>query len=222
MNTLAVSDMEHIRNMVEIGDANINEGLKTFDRLGHGFYGTVYGYKDYAIKYFRYGRDSDSKDVLMLKRLQHLKCVPRLHEVIGTKAIVTSRIRGYTINRYMQYAETKRIDNFVSPVFNIEYQKALQDIMRAGIKPVDLHNENVMIEESTGLPVIVDLGEFRNESYSEWAIENLNFLGRQETYDEIILPMSKYINDTYIEEAEQYKEMLMERIDLMGGIANIY
>jgi len=222
MNTVAISDMEHIRNMVEIGDANINEGLKTFDRLGHGFYGTVYGYKDYAIKYFRYGMDSFSKDIEMLVRLQHIKHVPRLYEVIDNKAIVISRVRGYTIHKYMANVESKRIDNFVSPRFNIEYKKALQDIMRAGIHPADLHNENVMIEEATGLPVIVDLGEFRDESFSKSSIENLDYIGHRDTYDEVIVPMEKYINDTYIQEAKQYKEMLMERIDLMGGIANIY
>ncbi|AGI11789.1 kinase [Bacillus phage vB_BanS-Tsamsa] len=222
MNTIAINDMEHIRNMVEIGDNAYGQGLKTFDRLGHGFYGTVYGYKDYAIKYFRYGMDSFSKDIEMLVRLQHIKHVPRLYEVIDNKAIVMSRVRGYTINRYMQHVESKRIDNFVSPRFNIEYRKALQDIMRAGIHPADLHNENVMIEESTGLPVIVDLGEFRDESFSELSIENLNYIGHTDTYDEVIVPMEKYINDTYIQEANQYKEMLMERIDLMGGIANIY
>lgn len=222
MNTVAINDMEHIRNMVEIGDKMMGKGLNTFKRLGHGFYGTVYGYKDYAIKYFRYGIDSDSKDISMLKRLQHLKCVPKLYEVIGDKAIVTSRVRGYTIHRYMQYVESKRIDNFVSPRFNIEYKKALQDIMRAGIKPADLHNENIMIEESTGLPVIVDLGEFRDENFSESSIEKINYIGNMETYNDVIEPMEKYINDTYIQEAKQYKEMLMERIDLMGGIANIY
>ncbi|UGO50865.1 kinase [Bacillus phage vB_BanS_Nate] len=216
-----LDDMEHIVKMVKIGDRMLGQGLKQFERLGHGFFGTVYGYKGYAIKYYAHGKSKDSNDIAMLGRLQHLKCVPRLYGAIGDKAIIISRVNGYTVQDYMRHVDNRRIPNIVSRAFNREYEKALQEIMRAGIQPTDLHSENVMIDKVTGLPVIVDCGEFYTTTHSETSIQNLSSATYRNTYDEVIRPMEKYINDTYKQEAKEYKAMLLERVEAMGGLANM-
>lgn len=223
-------DMEYICD--RLNDAfNGRDKLNDWEELGSGVAGTVLGYKGYAIKTFPHGY-SRSHDVAVLGSLQHLKHVPRLFGVYyhnkEIKAIIMSRVYGYTVSSYRYKVRCKEIDNFVSTRFNDVLKETIKDIMRSGFIPDDLHSGNVMIDKETGLPVIVDFGDFDKKTYLPEVLDRLDFSKHFDTYqsyDDVIRPMQIMIDEKYESEAQgyldRYKEMMLGQIDSIGSIAEI-
>lgn len=226
-----LDDMETICKFVDGGRLEL-EKLK---RLGSGASAVVYEYKDYAIKYFYGGIDSYYRDIPNLLRLQHLDCIPRLYCKIKDMdsgkdiAIVMSKVDGYTVSQYNRLLREGEIDNFINPRFNEIYRETVINIMKAGLRPIDLHDGNVMIDKNTGLPVIIDLGLFRKHDYKELvdldAIDFQDFRDTVETNCWVCIPMEKCISKLYEDEANsianEYKELMMGQIEAMGGMADI-
>jgi len=159
-------DLEYLVKLIDKG-LRAEDGLKTLDYLGEGSYGTVYGYKDYAIKFIRredMGYDAygcgESNDADVLKALQHIDCIPKIYAVVDSKALIMQRVRGLTVKQFKNKMKEYGYPNFINPRFNHAFKEALKDIVLAGYQPCDLHAKNVMIDEATGMPMIVDVGLF--------------------------------------------------------------
>ena len=170
---LPLSDLLFMIDFVNEGGC-YSKKAKGLEALGSGAFGTVLGYKNYAIKYLRNGsscyessnffEEEDSvSDVYFLKRLQSVKAIPRLYAVIDDIAIVIERIHGETVHDYMENPKRRFFEpehNYISPNFNEEFEESLKDILHLGFYPHDLHSQNVMVCRNTGLPKIVDVGLF--------------------------------------------------------------
>ncbi|UUV46125.1 serine/threonine protein kinase [Bacillus phage vB_BanS-Thrax1] len=213
-----------------------NYGLSKLQMLGTGAFGRVFAYKDYAIKHLRKGRslkDEGMNDVSVLKGLQHLDCVPTLYAVIGDTAIITSKVDGMTVEKFMQevdYGDTGDEDmNFINPAFEELFVEAMQKCFLSGYEPRDLHQANVMIERGTGRPIIVDFGKFRTVTRSY--IETLK--DENGNIDVTRNPQTKYwkadMNDNvsiYVSakrnrERLNMKQEKMEQIDAIHNPAEI-
>lgn len=221
VNSILDTDLEFMANLIQKGRYS-PEGLNQLEKLGNGGFGHVYAYKNFAIKFFTSGIEgTDNHDIKVLKDLQHLDCVPRLYAIVDNRAMIVSRVEGTTIGRYMMDVEDNHIPNYVNPEFNIYYREALCDIVRAGYRPEDLHEYNVMIDSNTGLPVIVDVGLFRplREPLGSNEVDLDDFSSTRDAIDWVAYPMEKYISALYEDEA---KDFLKERMDFMKEyISNI-
>jgi tRNA A-37 threonylcarbamoyl transferase component Bud32 len=128
-----------------------------FERIGSGSYGTVYGYKGFAIKYIHDPSDYGNNDVQALKDLSHLDCIPTLYAVVDNRLIITDKIIGENVKSYVH-----KDDNSLN--IGEEILDHLNDILSSilfnGYSPQDVHWNNVMIETSTKTLKIVDLGFF--------------------------------------------------------------
>jgi len=153
-------ELEYLVSLMENGSESMDEDLK---ELGRGQYGTVYGYKDYAIKYSRrhvhWHDGGEPEDAQTLKELQHLDFVPRLYATYGSDFMIVSRVRGTTVDEFINERRRGR-SVFINPRFNQAFKQMLRDIVIAGFEPNDMHSKNVMIDSKTGMPVLVDVGFF--------------------------------------------------------------
>lgn len=246
VNPLPLHDLLH---MVDI----INKGIhsreaKELDNLGAGHFGTVMGYKDYAIKYIRDGDDyyddyggesnlpkDELKDAVILKDLQSIKYIPRLYAVVDKTAIIIERVHGVTVEQYKNIMGNDRDiwankDNFVNIDFLNVYKEALKDILHLGYKPADLHGENIMVCKKSGMPVIIDVGLFKRMKndeklkYSDKSKIKLQNIGS--TYNALchMTSMRKYIeekqNPTPIESGVTINFKALEDVLINGAINN--
>lgn len=152
-------DLDYLIHLMKQGEEAMKEDLK---QIGRGQYGTVFGYKEYAIKFARrqrYSELEESEDAGVLKHLQHLDFIPRLYATYGTEYMIVSRVRGTTVEKFLD-ARMSGGSPYINPKFNNAFREMLKDIVQAGWIPHDLHSKNVMIDAKTGMPMIVDVGFF--------------------------------------------------------------
>lgn len=169
INNISVEDLSYI---YEVYKYNKWDDLEI---LGKGASGKVYGYRDYAIKLLKNNEYfSRHKDIEIFEFLQgKVSCIPTLYAIISDTVMIMERIRGVTVYQYIYQNERdmKKVNQFVRPDFNDMYRQGLDEIVKAGYAPKDLHEENVMIDY-TGKPVIVDVGLFKKLDEDE--IHNYN------------------------------------------------
>lgn len=140
-----------------------------FERIGSGTYGTVYGYKNYAIKFIENERDKQNKDIEVLKEISYLHCIPTLYAVIDNKIIIVERIEGQTVTQYIaNYENPYNIDERIID----ELDEALKTVVKAGYNPRDLHKKNVMITPDAEIKLVdvgwfVELEEYEKEYLTE-------------------------------------------------------
>lgn len=151
-NSISADDLSHIYQLYKEGR------WEELELLGSGAVSRVFGYKDYAIKV---AKKKELWDIPILKSLQGMPCIPILYATIDKKVIIMERVRGVTVYDYIYQNERgmKKVDQFIHPDFNEIYKEGLTDIIKAGYSPKDLHEANVMINQ-TGRPVIIDVGSF--------------------------------------------------------------
>ncbi|AZU98975.1 hypothetical protein pW2_147 [Bacillus phage pW2] len=223
-------DFEYMCRRLELA-FNGRDGLSDWDDLGSGINGVVVGYKDYAIKLFNHGYHR-SRDISVLGSLQHLQHVPRLfgvfHQHKEVKAIIMSRVHGYTVSSYRYKVRCREIDNFISTRFNDVFKETVKEIMKSGFAPEDLHSGNVMIDKNTGYPVIIDVGDFVEKAYLPDVLDRLDFKRHFDTYltyEDVIQPMQIMIDEKLEAEAkgyvDRYKELMLGQLEFMGGNAGI-
>lgn len=182
INEIPQQDLDYMMNLIEKGKRALDKEL---ERLGRGAYGTVYGYKDYAIKILNgyeegfNSCDAETNDGDILEGLQSVKYVPKLYAKIENRAIIVSRVRGLTVSEYVKAMRNGKCENFINPSFNTAFEEALKDVVMLGYKPYDLHDCNVMIDYDNGLPIIVDVGLF-----SRWdkSFKDRNSIDLRDTY----------------------------------------
>lgn len=158
-------DLEYLVTLMENGSEKLDEDLK---ELGRGQYGTVYGYKDYAIKYSRkhvnwHKEHDEPEDAVILKELQEFNFIPRLYATYGSDFMIVSRVRGMTVNDFVNKRMQGR-NLYINPRFNEVFKQALRQIALAGFDPNDMHSKNVMVDAKTGMPMLVDVGFFEKLS----------------------------------------------------------
>src|SRR6185312_6553113 len=153
-----------------------NEGsLHKLKRIGRGSYGSVYGYKDFAIKEFHDSSDELNRDIDVLKSLKHLDCIPTLYAVIDNSVVIMERVYGKTIRQYCHNGEDNNNEYGIDESFIEKWENALLEVVKAGYSPDDLHESNVMIDERTIEPKLVDVGWFfkHNSNYDNFDIHKM-------------------------------------------------
>ncbi|QOV08458.1 serine/threonine protein kinase [Bacillus phage Kirov] len=152
-------DLEYLIHLMKQGEEVMKEDLR---EIGRGQFGTVFGYKEYAIKFARrqrYSWSKESEDAEILKHLQHLDFIPRLYATYGTEFMIVSRVRGTTVEKFLD-ARMSGGTPYINPRFNDAFKEMLKDIVQSGFIPHDMHSKNVMIDAKTGMPMLVDVGYF--------------------------------------------------------------
>ena len=173
VNNISISDLCTI----------INESFmefRNFEKLGHGSYGDVFGYNDYAVKRFKNYLNEDNLseclDAEILIELDEVKSVPKLYAVVYDEILIMERVYGYTVGDYCEdYNNEVNNPIGIDEEFIDKFKNALLDIVKAGYTPKDLHEYNVMIDSRNKEPKIVDVGLFRrhNQRYDNSDIHSL-------------------------------------------------
>lgn len=156
-------DFNHMTEMIR------RDNLAIFDRLGSGSYSSVYGYKGYAIKQLQEDYtfdDGENNDVEILKNLSHLDCLPKLYAVIDDNVMIVERIRGLTVGAITDKGVKNDSIN-LDERFKEKFDLSLKQIIESGYSPRDLHENNVMIEEITNNPKIIDVGWFKKHHWKD-------------------------------------------------------
>lgn len=194
-----------------------------FDSLGRGHFGTVFGYKDYAIKYVSGGQSAYSgysgndkkeiQDAYILRQLEDIPSVPKLYATIDNEIIIMERVHGLTIKQYIEQMEdAEKMDNFIHVDFIDTYKEIMKDILMIDMMVKDLHSDNVMVCKRTGLPRIIDVGLFRklDKFDLEERGENRDDIFFQDFYD--VKDAIRHVNKLkpYITE-KKYPHLLEER-----------
>lgn len=138
--------------------------LSDYPLLGAGLSGEVYGYDQYAVKWFKPDA-CEKRDAEMLHKLQDHLAFPALHES-HDDYIVTERIKGTPLAQ-LRHAE-ERIPQ--------DYYKQVEEIVSAcfdhGIIAQDLHLNNVMIDEHNMIKLI-DVGRFFHTEHRQDYLEDV-------------------------------------------------
>ncbi|MFQ3543581.1 hypothetical protein Q7A53_05800 [Halobacillus rhizosphaerae] len=150
VNPIDSEDLNYIVSLIE------NNEIWNLELLGKGACGSVYSYKNYAIKILF----NQEKDAEIMEKLQSSKYVPTLYAVINDNSFIMSKVDGLTVKKYDMLRKKDEIENFIHPAFKDMFNEALDDFVTLGFQPYDLHTDNVMIDRSTGTPVVIDVGFF--------------------------------------------------------------
>jgi serine/threonine protein kinase len=172
---LPLADLQVIVDGMNEYKMNRGKNPEAFQELGRGHFGTVFGYKGYAIKLVRGGQSAysgygDSRkssgeilDAYVLRQLQSIPSIPRFYGTIDNEIIIMEKIDGMTLRQYQdQMEELDKMDNFIHPDYINQHKEIMKDILMAGWIPVDLHMDNVMVCRQTGKPRIIDVGLFKH------------------------------------------------------------
>lgn len=130
------------------------------DFLGSGSYGNVVGYGEYAFKTIETDEEG-SNDFEVLRDLQELDYIPIIYArytLLGRTVLVVERIYGKTLQAIQEGFHDNLLEA-MSPDIVSDWNNALEDIIKIGWNPYDLHEENVMIDLSGNLKII-DVGLF--------------------------------------------------------------
>ena len=217
-------DLEYLVTLMENGSEKLDEDLK---KLGSGQYGTVYGYKDYAIKYSRrhvyWHKEDEPEDAVVLKALQEFDFIPRLYATYGSDYMIVSRVRGMTVNEFIDKRMQGR-NIYINPRFNEAFKQALRQIALAGFDPNDMHSKNVMVDYKTGMPMLVDVGFF--EKLSDGMLKMVKdshsiddeLYSIQQAIDWVCERTEKYIT---ADKQKEYKEEMEEKVEAIHNLGDI-
>lgn len=150
-------DIDYIIEIINTARSGDIENQEGFSYLGSGEYGSVYGYKNYAIKLFYDIDDKDNQDERNLAILHHLSSYPTLYA--GCQYfIVEEKINGKVLagceDDDLSIANNICVDTLVNDIY---------ETLELGVDLSDTHNENLMITED-GFIKIIDVGFFRVEN----------------------------------------------------------
>lgn len=131
--------------------------FSTLEKIGEGGFGSVYKLGDYAIKFIHDPNEYGNNDANVLKDICHLESIPTLYAVIEDSVIIVDRVDGMTVLDYSH----KDSNPYGLTRESIErWNQTLDEIVRLGYSPYDLHEENVMVDKN-GNVKIVDVGFFK-------------------------------------------------------------
>ena len=186
-----------------------------FEHLGQGHFGSVFGYKGYAIKKVHGGQDSYRRydmadetneilDAFILRQLQNVPAIPRLYGVIDNEIIIMEKIDGMTLRQYQrQMDDPDKMDNFIHTDYIKMHKEIMIDILMEGFIPRDMHMDNVMIDKETGQPRIIDVGLFEK-------MRDRHLRLRGDVREDIFVEDFWQVNDA-VGYAKQMKKYIQER-----------
>lgn len=191
----------------------IMEGVSNLDKhkedvnlkkIGQGSSSKVYSYKNYAVKKliegYEFGTSRDN-DVSVLKDLSHLDCIPTIYAVLNNSTLIMQLVNGVTVNDFCE-GSIKHRNITVDDEFVEKWDDALLSIIAGGYSPHDLHEHNVMIEEGTSNPIMVDTGWFFKHG-NEYDIRDKDSLRSNESYSRANRWAGRVIRD-YVENQRIY------------------
>jgi hypothetical protein len=156
-------------------------GLK---RLGFGCYGDVYefigsnGY-EYAVKICSFKNSALQHDGEILSKLQGIVGFPKLFLYIDGESetsdfmiMVSQKINGFTIAKIVNPWNADKIlvqqfkDTFEPEILKI-FNQTIRSSFARGLRPDDVHIENVMYDINEKIFYVVDVGKFTNTKFTE-------------------------------------------------------
>jgi serine/threonine protein kinase len=184
VNEIPKYDFDKIMNTVFTSGYKYNGGNDRPESLGSGAFGTVYlieGEDDaeYAVKVIYDITKDKPHDANFLEHLQGDECYLKLFFYVDGEykcnitsqnsyrylVMVTPRVKGHTFSAILEGRKSSelKVEFFKNMQNNLvdKLQEAFDKAVKVGIKPVDLHQGNLMFNLDTGMAVIVDTGNFQ-------------------------------------------------------------
>lgn len=181
VNGIGYEDLKNIMNRLANVDREVYDN--DFKKIGSGSSARVYSYKHYAVKKlydgYTFGTEKDN-DVEVLKDLGHLDCMPTIYAVVNDNVLIMQLVNGVTVSDFCEN-NVKRSNIIIDDKFVEKWDDALLSVIANGYSPHDLHENNVMIEETTSNPIIVDTGWFFKHG-NEYDINDKDSLRSDESY----------------------------------------
>lgn len=147
VNDIPQHDLDYIKYLLE--EQRFKDELKF---AGSGAFGSVYRYKNYAIKVYE-----DEEDGEILHKLQGIDCYLKLFCYMPDEMMVTEFLDDYkdACDYFMggMKLDPEEIKEKIKQIFHETYKR--------GISPRDLHAGNIMFNIETKDFKIVDVGKFR-------------------------------------------------------------
>lgn len=169
-NSMSISDFDNIYSFVHSRIGFYDDAIhddKDFVRVGEGSFGEVFRFKGYAIKIaldkYCDGGDGIRNDAYVLSKLQGLPCIPKIYANIKDEAMISEFVDGCDVG----YVTNDDVEKVMRKDFQEILSHSIVEIYRKGFNTYDLHENNVMLDRRTGLPVIVDVGLFERLSKTE-------------------------------------------------------
>lgn len=136
---------------------------KELTSIGRGEFGTLYSYKDYAIKIFFNGwHGRVDNDYEKLEKLQGIPLYPKLYAYYPNKFMIVEKINGITIDQYKRLENEEKF-KIISKINMIKSMTKIQSYVKNTIDRDiyihDSHDSNVMVTYEGELK-IVDVGHF--------------------------------------------------------------
>ena len=151
INPILQSDIDYIINII-----SNNKIQNECDLIGSGQSGSVYLYKEFAIKVFNYeNEDIDMADPYYLERLQGYEGFPTLFFYVNERFMVTEYVEGCIITE-LPYNQIVPL-----PEFTHILESHIQYADSKGLMVTDLHAENIILTPY-GYPVLIDVGSYRD------------------------------------------------------------
>lgn len=167
-----------------------------FKEIGSGSSGTVFSYKNYAIKIFysNGGEWYSTKDAIILNKLKGINIYPKLYARYKDIFVVMELVKGISLND-LCWKLHQGENVFINKDFKNIFIEGFKDTIRRGYEPYDLHGNNIIFTKE-GNFIIVDIGCFFKTS------KPLN----ENKLDEQVLEVYNLFSDSYLTDINDYIE----------------
>lgn len=197
------NDLDTILNFLNTADKDdmfYNAQIGEFSCIGEGYYGIVYGYKNYAIKMTKSCcYESDSKN---LCKLQGLKSFPDIYCNYKDDFVIMECIEGSILDDVYSF---ETVDDNVL----VQLYEDIKSVIKLQINPKDIHPFNIMLDNK-GFLKIVDVGNFHITNIDITWIEN-PVLFKERLKERYLVDIQRYI--------QKIENELMERKEYSQKIA---
>lgn len=193
-----IQDILEVVNSMNIEDLN-EKNFKSFKYVSSGYFGDVYRYKNYAIKFFY--RCDDNDDAENLSAVHHLISYPKLY-LSHKKFMVVEFIEGKTLSICEDSTIMSLPDSTLKIFFN-----DLKTILENGIHPADLSEDNIILSKE-GILKIIDVGCY-DILYIKGSEQEYNYLKPYENDTNKLNLQERLLKDFLYEKT-------MEKLNLIG------
>lgn len=154
------------KDIREIDDIiNKNMQSEILDFLGKGYSADVYTFDDFTVKIYNNKNEGSymysTNDFDILLRLKNNLYFPKLYGYKEGKYVVMEYIDGYTLKEISDMIKKQRNIEYINIPFNYKelITKAIKYVLSQNILPIDIHAENIIINNKGNIKII-DVGNY--------------------------------------------------------------